>query len=148
MVVFNKCNIPEELYYDIKNQVWARKNDDGSFTFGMTDPAQSLAGEILYADVKAVGKVVKKGKSAATIESGKYVGPFLIPFTGEIVEVNPELEHDSHIINIDPYGKGWIVRLKPLAEAISDIDLLLTGKEAVETYTKKLEEEDIVCKKR
>lgn len=148
MAVFNECSIPEDLYYDIENQVWGRKNEDGTFTFGMTDPAQSLAGKILYADVKSVGKIIKKGKSAATIESGKYVGPFPMPFSGEIVEVNQELEHDSHIINIDPYGKGWIVKLKLLPESLSDINQLLTGEEAVKAYTKKLEEEDIVCKKR
>ncbi|MHB1661158.1 MAG: glycine cleavage system protein GcvH [bacterium] len=148
MTIFNECNIPEDLYYDIENQVWGRKNEDGTFTFGMTDPAQSLAGKILYADVKAAGKIIKKGKSAATIESGKYVGPFPMPFTGEIIDVNKELEKDSHIINLDPYGKGWIVKLKPLPEAISDIKSLLTGKEAVEAYIKKLEKEDIICKKR
>lgn len=148
MALFNECNIPEDLYYDIENQVWGRKNDDGTFTFGMTDPAQSLAGKILYADVKAVGKIIKKGKSAATIESGKYVGPFPMPFSGEIVDINHELEKDSHIINIDPYEKGWIVRLKPLPESLSDINSLLTGEEAVKSYIKKLEDEDIICKKR
>ncbi|MCL4542812.1 MAG: glycine cleavage system protein H [Deltaproteobacteria bacterium] len=148
MAIFNECNIPEDLYYDIENQVWGRKNGDGTFTFGMTDPAQSLAGKILYADVKAVGKIIKKGKSAATIESGKYVGPFPMPFSGEIVDINHELEKDSHIINIDPYEKGWIVRLKPLPESLSDINSLLTGEEAVKSYIKKLEDEDIICKKR
>lgn len=148
MATFNECNIPEDLYYDIENQVWGRKNEDGTFTLGMTDPAQSLAGKILYADVKSQGKIIKKGKSAATIESGKYVGPFLMPFTGEIIEANKELENDSHIINLDPYGKGWIVKIKPLSEAMSDIKSLLTGKEAVESYIKKLEKEDIICKKR
>lgn len=148
MAIFNECNIPEDLYYDIENQVWGRKNDDGTFTLGMTDPAQSLAGEIIYAEVKAVGRTIKKGKSAATIESGKYVGPFPMPFAGEIVEANEELERDSHIINLDPYGKGWIVKLRPLKESASDVNSLITGKEAVNAYTKKLEEEDIICKKR
>ncbi len=148
MTLFNECNIPEDLYYDIENQVWGRKNDDGTFTFGMTDPAQSLAGRILYADVKAVGKIVKKGKSAATIESGKYVGPFPMPFAGEIVEVNSELENDSHVINTDPYGKGWIVKLKPIQESLSDTNSLVTGEEAVNAYINKLREEDIICKKR
>lgn len=148
MPIFNECNIPEDLYYDVENQVWGKKNEDGTFTFGMTDPAQSLAGKILYADVKPVGKIIKKGKSAATIESGKYVGPFPIPFSGEVVGVNPELEKDSHIINTDPYGKGWLVKIKPLPESISDINSLLTGEEAVKAYIKKLEAEDIICKKR
>jgi glycine cleavage system H protein len=148
MPIFNECNIPENLYYDIENQVWGKKNEDGTFTFGMTDPAQSLAGKILYADVKPVGRIIKKGKSAATIESGKYVGPFPMPFAGEIVEVNKELENDSHIINSDPYGKGWIVKLKPLPESISDVNSLPTGEEAVKAYIEKLEKEDIICKKR
>ncbi len=148
MSIFNGCNIPEDLYYDIENQVWGRKNDDGTFTLGMTDPAQSLAGKILYIDVKSAGKIIKKGKSAATIESGKYVGPFPMPFTGEIAEVNEELENDPHIINLDPYGKGWIVKFKPLPEAASDIKSLPTGEEAVSAYVKKLEKEDIICKKR
>ncbi len=148
MPVFNECDIPGNLYYDVEAQVWARKNDDGSYTLGMTDPAQSLAGKILYVDIKAPGKIVKKGKSAATIESGKYVGPFPMPFAGEIIESNPEIENDAHIINEDPYGKGWIVRLKPLPEAASDIDSLPFGDVAVKAYKKKLEEEDIICKKR
>jgi len=148
MTIFNECNIPEDLYYDIENQVWGRKNEDGTFTFGMTDPAQSLAGKILYVDVKPIGRIIKKGKSAATIESGKYVGPFLMPFAGEVVEVNKELENDSHIINSDPYGKGWIVKLKPLPESMSDIKSLITGEDAVNAYIKKLEKEDIICKKR
>ena len=148
MPIFNDCNIPEDLYYDVESQVWGRKNDDGTFTFGMTDPAQSLAGKILYVDVKAVGRVIKKGKSAATIESGKYVGPFPMPFAGEVVEINKELENDSHIINLDPYGKGWIVRLKPLPESMSDIKNRRNGEEAVSAYAKKIEKEDIICKKR
>jgi glycine cleavage system H protein len=142
----NKCNIPEDLYYDVDKHVWARLEGDGTVTVGMTDPAQSRAGAILYAHPKRVGATLAKGKSTATVESGKWVGPVPAPFTGEVVAANDDLNKDGSIINKDPYGAGWIVKLKP-ADLEAEKAALVYGKEGVEAYRKKLQEENYSCAK-
>ncbi len=145
MAEINGCNIPEDLYYDGEHNVWVRFEDD-TFVVGMTDIGQSLAGRFLYAHIKGVGKHIEAGKSIATVESSKWVGPVRTPIAGEIIAVNEKVEDDPSLINKSPYNDGWIVRLKgkDIAETKSR---LITGKAAVEVYRKKIEKENIECRK-
>lgn len=113
MATVRGCNFPDELYYNIENNVWARPEGDGSVTVGMTAYGCALAGEIVSCLPKQAGKVIERNKSLATVESGKWVGPVKAPVGGEIIAVNEELDADPGLMNRDPYGAGWVVRMMP-----------------------------------
>ncbi len=138
------CNIPEDLYYWPEKHIWASPQDDGTVKVGVTDVAQHMAKTIISALPKAAGKSTKKGRSLGTIESGKWVGPVTSPLTGEIAETNPLLSKDPSVINRDPYGEGWFVRLQP-ADWEGESAELVTGAEGVAAYEAFLESEGITC---
>jgi len=144
---YQGCVIPKDLYYDIENQVWAKVNEDGTVTLGLTDVGQTRAGRLLHIRVKPVGTKVKKGKPVATLESGKWAGPVPALVEGEIVSVNPKVVEDPNFINIDPYGEAWIVKIKPVSEEVLKRDLseLVFGEKAYEEMKKHIDEWDIVC---
>ena len=143
MALVNNCNLPDDLYYVVAKHVWARREAD-LVTVGMTDVAQNLAKTIIAVTPKAPGKVIAKGRNIATVESGKWVGPVPAPVSGEIAEVNTALAASPSLINSDPYGEGWVARLRPTdwdAEA-SD---LASGPDGVEAYRQFLDEQGIEC---
>lgn len=140
----NNCNVPEELHYWVKEHVWIRPEEDGTVTIGMTDAAQSLAGIIVTASPKAVEKKVKKGRSSGTVESGKWVGPIKSPVTGIIVASNEDVAANPKILNEDPYGEGWFVRIQPDDWEADRVDLV-TGEQAVSDYDAFLKAEGIDC---
>lgn len=114
MPVVRGCNLPDELAYDVPNNLWYRAEGDGSFTVGMTMVAAALAGNLVAFTAKKVGKTIEAGKSVATVESGKWVGPVKIGFDAEIVEVNDDLTGNPKLVNTDTYGGGWMVRVRPV----------------------------------
>jgi glycine cleavage system H protein len=107
------CNLPDDLLYDVENNVWCRDNGDGTLTVGMTAVAVAMAGQLVAFTPKKAGRSVDAGKSCATIESGKWVGPAKISFDAEVVAVNETLAGDPKIANSDPYGEGWMVKVRP-----------------------------------
>jgi glycine cleavage system H protein len=107
------CHLPDDLLYDVANHIWFREVEDGKVRLGMTSVATALAGEIVAFTPKKVGKEIKEGKSCATIESGKWVGPAKSLVSGEVVEVNESLVAKPNIANSDPYNEGWMVTLAP-----------------------------------
>lgn len=113
MATVRNCNLPDELYYNVENNVWARKEADGTITVGMTAYACTLAGEVVAYTPKKVGKDIDQGKSVATVESGKWVGPVKAPVTGEVLATNDAVSAKPGTINADPYGNGWLVKMKP-----------------------------------
>ncbi len=113
MATVKGCNIPDDLYYNVENNVWARREADGTVTIGMTMYAAALAGQIVSYTPKKVGRSVEQNKSAATVESGKWVGPVKAPVSGEVIAVNEVLSASPGTINGDPYGSGWMVKMKP-----------------------------------
>ncbi len=143
MAVVNDCNIPEDLYYVIDKHVWARVDGD-LVTVGMTDVAQYLAKSIIAVTPKKPGKTVARGRNIATVESGKWVGPVPAPVTGEIAEVNAALESAPGLINSDPYGAGWVAKLRP-ADWDTEARDLASGSEGVEAYRRFLDAEGIAC---
>ncbi len=147
MAEVNGCLVPEDLLYHIDPEAnaftWVKDNGDGTYTVGLTSIAAAMAGRLVAYTPKKVGKTVKKGKSVATIESGKWVGPVPSPFEGEILEVNEELKSTPALINDDPYGRGWVVKLKPSNP--EDINALMKGTEAVEALRKVAEEKGVKC---
>lgn len=142
MATVRGCNIPEDRYYWVEKHVWARLEEDGTVTIGITDVAQNMAKGIVNATPKDAGRTVQKGKSAGTLESGKWVGPVTSPVTGEIVAVNEAMKDKPSLINSDPYGEGWFVRLKPTDWAGESVSLV-TGDAAVAAYQKFMEEQNI-----
>jgi glycine cleavage system H protein len=138
------CLIPEELYYWIEKHVWVRDDGDDVVTIGITDPVEHLAARVVAVTTKKVGKFLERGQSVATVESGKWVGPVPTPATGEVVEVNGALAGDPTLVNSDPYGAGWVVRLKATLWTVQRAELH-TGPHAVEEYRVFLEREGIAC---
>ncbi len=142
MATVRGCNIPEDRYYWVEKHVWARLEANDLVTIGITDVAQNMAKGIVNATPKEPGRTVQKGKSAGTLESGKWVGPVTSPVTGEIVEVNETMKSKPSLINSDPYGEGWFVRVKPTNWAGESV-ALLTGDAAIAAYQKFMEEQNI-----
>jgi glycine cleavage system H protein len=139
------CRIPEELYYWVEKHVWARPEEDGTVTVGITDVAQHLAKTIIAVTPKPVGRGVERGKSAGTVESGKWVGPITWPVTGLVVATNDRLKSEPSLINRDPYGEGWILRIRP-SRWEEERGTLLTGDEAVRAYQDLLAAQGIQCR--
>jgi glycine cleavage system H protein len=140
---FRNCDLPPELYYDVGNHVWVRPEAGGLYTLGITDPGQTLSGELLYCAHKPVGTLVGVSKALATIESGKSIWPVRCPIAGEIVELNALVEDEPITINRDPYGEGWIVRMKAAGGAAglnAGLRRLVTGAEVGSRYLPVLEE--------
>lgn len=132
------CEIPEDLKYNVENNVWARQESDGTVTIGMTSYAASLAGQIVSYTPKKVGKSVKKDKSCATVESGKWVGPAKSPVAGDVVEVNDAVAGKPGLINDDPYGEGWLVKIQP-SDWDGDSSDLVTGGDAASAFESKMD---------
>jgi glycine cleavage system H protein len=147
MATANNCEVPEDLMYWIREHVWVRLEDDGLVTIGMTDAAQHLAGNVVTATPKKVGRKVRKGRSTGTVESGKWVGPIKAPVTGIIAASNEAILTEPKILNRDPYGEGWFVRIEPVNWEAEMTDLV-TGAEAVSQYEDFLTEEGIDCSER
>lgn len=114
MAEIDGYNFPEEgIFYDLDNQLWVRLDDDHSVTCGMTDPAQKMAGHILFVRPIQIGSDISKGGPIATLESSKYAGPILAPLSGKLIEVNLKVMENAGVINDDCYGEGWVLRIKP-----------------------------------
>lgn len=113
MPLVNGCNLPDDLLYDVENHIWFKETGDGNVKIGMTMVATAMAGDLVAFTPKKVGRSVKQGRSCATIESGKWVGPAKSAAAGEVVEVNAALVANPAIANADPYEDGWMVILKP-----------------------------------
>jgi len=103
-------NIPAELKYT-KDHEWARIEDD-VVTVGITDYAQGELGDVVYVELPEVGDTIEKETTFGTIEAVKAVADLFCPISGEIVAINEKLEDDPEIINKDPYGDGWMVKIK------------------------------------
>jgi glycine cleavage system H protein len=107
------CNLPDELLYDVDNHIWFQELPDGNVKLGMTTIATAMAGQLVAFTPKKVGRKVEAGKSCATVESGKWVGPAKSAAGGAVLEANEQLVANPSLANQDPYGAGWMVILKP-----------------------------------
>ena len=106
-----ELEFPDDLYYDTNHQ-WIAVQDD-QIAFGLTDYAQSTAGDVVFLELPPEGAQVQVGQPIGSIESGKWVGRLYAPVDGTVVAVNVALRNNTRLINRDPYGQGWIARLKP-----------------------------------
>ena len=119
-------NVPSELKY-VASHEWLRMEDDGTITIGITDHAQEALGDIVYVELPDVGDTVAVDDEVAVVESVKEASDVNAPITGEVVAINEALEDDPEVINTDPYGEGWMYRIKP--DNADDFDSLLSAEE-------------------
>ncbi len=105
-------NTPANLKY-AKSHEWVAVNDDGTVTVGISDHAQDLLGDLVYVEPPEVGRHVAAEEACAVVESVKAASDVYSPISGEVVAVNEGLGDSPETINKDPYGEGWIMRLKP-----------------------------------
>jgi glycine cleavage system H protein len=103
-------NIPAELKYT-KDHEWIRIDGDVA-TVGITDFAQGELGDIVYVEIETVGETVEKEAVFGTVEAVKTVSDLFMPLTGEVLELNSSLEGQPELVNKDPYGDGWMVKMK------------------------------------
>ena len=137
MPVVRGCNLPDELAYDVPNNLWYKDEGDGSYTVGMTMIATAMAGALVAFTPKKVGKTIEAGKSVATVESGKWVGPAKIGFQAEIVDTNTALSSNPKLVNSDTYGEGWMVRVRPVDPAAA-ASVLTPGSAVAAPYEAKM----------
>ncbi len=104
-------NIPADLKYS-KDHEWIRREDD-RVVLGITDFAQSELGDIIFVEFPDVGDTFKQGEVFGTVEAVKTVADLFMPVAGEVVEVNSSLEDNPEQVNSDPYGLGWLVKVRP-----------------------------------
>lgn len=118
-------NHPSELKY-ARTHEWVKVEGDLVIT-GITDHAQDELGDLVYVETPEVGSPVTAGEQAGVVESVKTASDIHAPVSGTVVEVNTDLEDDPDFVNEDPYGKGWIYKIKP--DNIADVEKLLTNAE-------------------
>ncbi len=116
-------NIPENLKYS-QDHEWIRLEDDVAF-IGITDFAQSNLGDIVFVEVETVGDNLDKGEAFGNVEAVKAVEELYLPVAGEVLEFNEELEDAPDLVNSDPYGKGWMIKVK-LSNS-DELDELMTA---------------------
>ena len=103
-------NIPAELKYT-KDHEWVKIEGDTAIV-GITDFAQSELGDIVFVDVESVDEELNAGEVFGSVEAVKTVSDLYLPISGKVIEFNEELESEPELVNTDPYGKGWIIKLK------------------------------------
>lgn len=112
-------NFPAALSYT-QDHEWIRIENDGTAVVGITDFAQHELGDIVFVDITALGQSLSKGDVFGSVEAVKTVSDLFLPVDGEVLELNPAIEKSPELLNSDPYGEGWIIRLKPADAAQKD----------------------------
>lgn len=128
--------IPGDLKF-MKSHEWARVEDDGTVTVGISDHAQSLLGDLVYVELPNVGDTMEVGGACAVVESVKAASDVYAPVAGEVIKVNSALADKPETINEDAFGDGWIVVIKPTSLQ-EDMDNLLDP----DAYVEQIESED------
>lgn len=116
-------NIPTNLKYT-KDHEWFRLEGDCAYV-GITDFAQSELGEIVFVEIETVGETLNAGETFGTVEAVKTVSDLFLPVSGEVLEANPLLEDQPELVNSDPYGEGWMVKIR--VENMAETETLLTA---------------------
>ncbi len=117
---------PKDLKYT-KEHEWVRDNGDGTVTIGITEFAQGELGDIVFVEIEPEGSEFDQDEVFGTVEAVKTVSELYSPVGGEIIEINDELEDEPELVNSDPYGEGWMVKIK-VSDA-SELDSLLSADE-------------------
>lgn len=121
----NMSNTPIELKYASSHE-WARLEGD-IVVVGITDHAQEALGDLVFVELPEVGDTVNAGDEAGVVESVKAASDIYAPVSGEVIEVNPALEDTPELINSDPYGEGWMYKIRVVS--VEELDNLLAAEE-------------------
>jgi glycine cleavage system H protein len=105
-------SIPSNLKY-LDSHEWVRVESDGTVTVGISDHAQGALGDLVFVETPEVGRALKKGGAAAVVESVKAASDVYSPVSGEVVAANDALSGSPELVNSDPYGQGWLFKVKP-----------------------------------
>ncbi|MCB1616439.1 MAG: glycine cleavage system protein GcvH [Pseudomonadales bacterium] len=116
--------VPEDLKYNATHQ-WACLEEDGTVTVGITDYAQNSLGDVVYVELPDVGQALEQGQEAGVVESVKAASDIFSPISGEVFEINDNLEDEPELINDAPYGYGWFFKVRP--SNLSELDSLLSA---------------------
>jgi glycine cleavage system H protein len=116
-------NFPDNLRYT-KDHEWIRIEGDEA-VIGITDFAQHELGDIVYVEIESIGQELTEGAVFGTVEAVKTVSDLFLPVNGQVLSVNPQLNTNPDLVNTDPYGEGWMVRIRP--NKVSDIEELMDG---------------------
>jgi glycine cleavage system H protein len=125
------ANVPEDLHYS-KDHEWIRVEGDVG-TIGITDYAQDSLGDVVYVELPRAGETFESSEAFGSVESVKAVSEIFSPVSGEVVEVNQSLHDEPEKVNTDPYGEGWMIRMR--LKNPGEVDSLLTAAE-YEDFTK------------
>lgn len=128
-------DVPGDLRYT-KDHEWLRQMEDGTALAGITDHAQDALGDLVFVEVPTVGDKLSAGDACAVVESVKAASDVYCPIDAEIVEVNESLADSPELINSDPYGEGWLMRIQP--EDADAIEALMSARD----YEQFLQDED------
>jgi glycine cleavage system H protein len=112
-------SVPKTLRYS-KTHEWIRQDDD-FITIGITDHAQTMLGDLVYVELPETENNVDAGQEIAVVESVKAAADVYCPISGEVVEINEHLLEHPQLINEDPYGKGWLMRIRPFENDLSQL---------------------------
>ena len=115
-------DIPAELKYAASHE-WARLEEDGTVTVGISDHAQNALGDVVYVELPELDSLVEAGEEAGVVESVKAASDIYAPISGTVIAINSVLEDAPETVNTDPYGDGWFFRIEP--NDIADLDELL-----------------------
>ena len=126
---------PSELKYASSHE-WARLEEDGSVTVGISDHAQEALGDVVFVELPEVGIALAAGDEAGVVESVKAASDIYAPVGGEVIAVNEQLEDEPETVNSDPYNDGWFFKLQP--SDTSELDAMLSA----EDYQQQCDEED------
>lgn len=121
------ANVPADLLYTEEHEYLKKGDQAGVYSVGITDYAQGELGDIVFVELPGVGDKFNRNDVFGTVEAVKAVSDLYCPVSGEIVEVNSELASDPSVVNNDPYGKGWMIKLRVTNE--SELDALMGGEE-------------------
>lgn len=120
------AEFPNELKYTSTHE-WVRIEEDGTITVGITDHAQDLLGDLVFVELPDLNSEIRLGEECAVVESVKAASDIYAPISGEILEVNDTLMEAPSAVNSDPYGEGWLFRLKPANE--KELENLMSANE-------------------
>ncbi|MDG0991451.1 MAG: glycine cleavage system protein GcvH [Luminiphilus sp.] len=125
-------NNPSELRY-AKSHEWARVEEDGTVTVGISDHAQESLGDVVYVELPSIGDQLAGGDQAGLVESVKAASDIYSPVTGEVIALNENLEDEPELINTDPYNDGWFFRVK--VEELSELEGMLAADDYADACT-------------
>jgi len=138
------CEFPEDVLYDLENNVWIRLQGEKRVQLGITSVHAALAGKLTQVKFKPVGAVLQRGQAVATIESVKYFGAVRTPLGGTLIEANQKLDSNPKLANDYPYNSGWFVVIEP-TQLTSEEDLLLPSRSAEERIRSQIRELRVHC---